>query len=289
MPTKPTKSGMANMIRISAIVILCLLIVSCIVIGQSSSEVTTSNPSVPEFALKVVDAYYVEVHIRITNQPFTQYVDTNTHKSIGLYYQVQTKGHDSKDWKTIEEWIGEAGSYNPRTPYKEQDYTAQYTILKYYDSGNLPREGLIDFRVQALIGFPEIYHTSDHLDLYNTWASFSFNGTYSDWSNIQTVNLKTDAVPEYNSQDTWVTPSALPEPPESGSTEPTNPPTTEPTVSITVNPSQVPLDSFIEATTIILTAIIIALIVIVLMLLFIYRKINRVSACSGNDKTPFSL
>ncbi|MGD6852475.1 MAG: hypothetical protein ACQCN6_10500 [Candidatus Bathyarchaeia archaeon] len=184
---------------------------------------TISKPSIPEFALKLVDdSYdvpptstvnpytgktetsggyhvqgYLEIHIRIKNQPFT-----------GVYYQVQTKGHYSQDWETIEYWIGEAGSYNPRTPYKEQDYTADYTILKWHDSGNLPREGEIDFRVQALIGIPIVQHTSDHLDLYNTWATFSFNGTASDWSNTQTINLATDAVPKYNSQDTWATPTA---------------------------------------------------------------------------------
>jgi hypothetical protein len=55
-----------------------------------------------------------------------------------------------------------------------------------------------------------VHHTSDHLDLYNTWASFSFNGTASEWTDTQTINFATDAVPAYNSQDTWSTPS-LPE------------------------------------------------------------------------------
>jgi len=139
---------------------------------------------------------YLEVHIRIKNQP-----------AQGVFYQVQTKGHYAENWANIEYWIGEAGSYNPRTPYKEQDYIAEYMILKWHDMGNLPREGEIDFRVQALIGTPIVQHTSDHLDLYNTWATFSFNGTASGWSNTQTINLATDAVPAYNTQDTWATPS----------------------------------------------------------------------------------
>ena len=206
-----------------SLLLVAILAVSSLM-AESASAQSTTKPSIPEFTLKLVDdssdvpptttvnpytgktetsggyhvTGYLEVHITIKNQPFTQYIDSAAYKNIGLFYKVQTKGHFSQNWGDIEYWIGEAGTYNPRTPYKEQDYSSQYTILKYFDSGNLPREGQIDFRVQALIGFPVIHSTSDHIDLYNQWASFSFNGTASDWSNIQTINLATDAVPAYS-------------------------------------------------------------------------------------------
>jgi hypothetical protein len=194
----------------ATIPLVTILILSSLVVVESTFAQSITQPSVPEFTLTLVDDSYdvpltttvnpytgkteisggyhvkhdLEVHIQLKNQPFK-----------GLFYQVQTKGHFSQDWHAIEYWIGEAGSrYNPRTPYKEQKYAAQYTILKYKDSGNLPREGLIDFRVQALIGHPVVHHTSDHLDLYNMWASFSFNGTASDWSNTQTINLSDGTV-----------------------------------------------------------------------------------------------
>jgi hypothetical protein len=90
--------------------------------------------------------------------------------------------------------------------------------LRYEDNGNLPSEGQIDIRVQALIGYPEIHSTSDHLDLYNQFAFFSFNGTTSDWSNMQTVNIPDDAVSAYNSQGTTPTPSTTTAPTPTPST-----------------------------------------------------------------------
>ncbi len=56
-------------------------------------------------------------------------------------------------------------------------------------SQNIPSIGQLDIQVQALIGSPIVHHTSDHLDLYNTWASFSFNGTSSNWSETQTISI----------------------------------------------------------------------------------------------------
>jgi hypothetical protein len=238
-----------------ALLIVAVLAVSSLTMVESAFAQSIPKPSVPEFTLKLVDdSYdvppttkvnpytgktetsggyhvqgYIEVHITIRNQPLTS-----------LFYQVQTKGHFSQDWKTIEYWIGEAGSYNPRTSHKEQDYTSKYTILKYFDNGNLPREGLIDFRVQALIGFPEIHSTSDHIDLYNMWASFSFNGTASDWSNTQTVNMSDGAVIQSPSSPS---PTSIPEqttePAPEDSTSPTSTPeqTTEPTPSQTTEPT----------------------------------------------------
>ena len=85
--------------------------------------------------------------------------------------------------------------------------------MKYRDSGNLPREGLIDFRVQALIGYPIVHHTSDHLDLYNMWASFSFNGTASDWSNTLTLRMSDGTVTQSSSSSSPTTePDQIAEP-----------------------------------------------------------------------------
>ena len=224
--------GMGSIGKGFSLLLVVTLAISSLMMVESAFAQSTPKPPVPEFTLKLIDnSYdvpptstvnpytgktetsggyhvqgYLEVQIRIKNPP-----------SAGVFYQVQTKGHFSQNWNAIEYWIGEAGSYYPRTPYKEQDYTSEYTILKYDDNGNLPREGQIDFRVQTLIGYPVIHHTSDHLDLYNTWASFSFNGTASDWSNIQTINMANDAVPAYPQNPT-------------SSSNPTTNPTPTPTV-----------------------------------------------------------
>jgi hypothetical protein len=226
---------MGNISRTWALILIGVIAISCAsLLGiKPANAQSLPTPSVPEFTLKLVDdSYdvpptstvnpytgktetsggyhatgYLEVYIKIKNQP-----------STSLYYQVQTKGHYSQDWSTIDEYVKEAPAFNPRNAYQEQDYNAQYTVLRYFDSGNLPREGQIDFRVQALVGTPIVYHTSDHLDLYNTFATFSFNGTASGWSDTQTLNLATDAVPAYGSQD------------------PTSNPTTNPTPNLTASP-----------------------------------------------------
>jgi len=225
--------------NLAIVLILTMAIsnLSLLTVKPASAQIIP-KPSVPEFTLTLVDdSYdvpptstvnpytgktetsggyhvtgYLEIHIKIKNQPFTQYYDTTAYKNIGLFYKVQTKGHFSQNWGDIEYWIGEAGSYNPRTPYKEQDYSSQYTLLKYYDEGNLPREGQIDFRVQALIGFPVIHSTSDHIDLYNQFASFSFNGTTGDWSNTQTINLAQGSVSIFTSPNPTQSPTNTPSP-----------------------------------------------------------------------------
>jgi hypothetical protein len=128
-----------------------------------------------------------QILIVITNQPFTPYVDKATYKQVGLFYSVQIKGHYAQNWATIEYWIKEAPAYNPRIPYQEQDYSSEYTTLRI--ANDFPDEGELDFRVQALEGWPVTHSTSDHIDLHNMFASFSFNGTASDWSSTQTITL----------------------------------------------------------------------------------------------------
>jgi hypothetical protein len=123
---------------------------------DSASAQSIPKPSTPGFSLRLIDnSYdvpptttvnpytgktetsggyhvegYLEIDIKIKNHPFTQYVDTATGKAVGLFYQVQTKGHFSKDWSSIEYWVKEAPAYNPRNPYQEQDYSVQYTTFE---------------------------------------------------------------------------------------------------------------------------------------------------------------
>ena len=184
-----------------SLLLVVFLVVSNLIIIESASAQIMHKPSVPEFTLKLIDnsydvapttkvnpytgktetsrGYHVkcdpEIDIIIKNQPFTD-----------LYYQVQTKGHFSQDWRTIGGWRMVAGDNleNQYNQYQRQNYSDQYTILRYDYNGNLPSEGQIDIRVQALIGYP----------VYIQYGSYSFNGTASDWSNIQTIDMANDAV-----------------------------------------------------------------------------------------------
>jgi hypothetical protein len=154
---------------------LALMMTSVLLVESASSQ-STAKPSTPQFTLKLVDdSYdvpptstvnpytgktetsggyhvqgYLEIYIKIKNQPFTKHIDSSktAEQQTSVFYQVQTKGHYSKDWSTIEQYVKEAPAFNPRNPYQEQDYNAEYTILRYYNSGNLPREGQLDIRVR---------------------------------------------------------------------------------------------------------------------------------------------
>jgi hypothetical protein len=221
---------------LTAILIAVLVLYGLVMVGSVSAQ-SIPKPSVPEFTVRYLDnsnyippttttdpytgktisqgGYYTtgepEIEIKIKNQPFNS-----------LYYQVQTKGHFSTNWLPVEYWIKEAPAYNPRNPFQEQDSSSQYTILKYGSlvSQNIPSSGKLDIQVQALIGYPIVTHTSDHIDLYNTWATFSFNGVASNWSDIQTISIPDGSVSISASLNPTPT-SILPEfPDRTGETEP---------------------------------------------------------------------
>jgi hypothetical protein len=221
--------------------------------GTVQAESSIPKPSVPEFTVTLIDtSYYVspttttdpytgetvtkggyyvqgepEIEIAIKNQPFTPYVDTATNKGVSLFYQVRTKGHFSPDWSIVEYWIKEAPAYNPRNPYPEQDFTSEYTVLKYgsLTSQNIPSEGQLDIQVEALIGYVTIYGDPNHsIDLYNLFASFEFTGESSGWSETQTLTMGEGQTP---------TPSPAATPTPTSSPAPTPSPTNYTTIQLT--------------------------------------------------------
>ena len=195
------------MSRSLVLLLLTVLVLSSFVMFGSVFAQSTPKPSVPEFTVKYVDnSYYVppttttdpytgetvtqggfygkgkpEIEITIKNQPFT-----------GLHYQVRTKGHFSQDWSIVEYWIKETQTYNPPNPYPGQDYTAEYTILKYHSIGSqdIPSRGQIDIQVQALIGHVTIRGDPAHSALYNMYYPiYDFSGESSGWSDTQTLTI----------------------------------------------------------------------------------------------------
>jgi hypothetical protein len=198
---------MSNIGKEFSLLLIVFLAVSNLINIESASAQTMHKPSVPEFTLKLIDnsydvapttkvnpytgktetsrGYHVkcdpEIDIIIKNQPFT-----------GLYYQVQTKGHFSQDWRTIGGWRMEAGDNieNQYNQYQRQNYSDQYTILRYDYNGNLPSEGQMDFQVEALIGSVTVGGDSDHSALYNIfYPTYTFSGVTSGWSDTQTISI----------------------------------------------------------------------------------------------------
>ena len=165
---------------------------------ESATAKTIPKPSIPEFTLSIVShsydvaptttidpftgntvstqaGYHVEnksIEITIKNQPFTAFTDKIGHYII-LYYNVSYKGHYGADWNYY--------SYDSLTKYFVKQSDSDYTTIPFTQ---IPTEGQMDFRLQALIGF---YTETGHpfMDVYE----YNFTGQTSDWSNTQTITI----------------------------------------------------------------------------------------------------
>jgi hypothetical protein len=128
------------------------------------------------------------VVFKIKNQPFTS-IGAN---SSGLYYNFRFKGHYAEDWKYYP--LNESG-YNawyhidyenpviPELPIFETskgDYTEVAVNLEKVLRSTPPENGLMDIEARAQIGVIESLGEGLYL----------FTGESSDWSAIQTVELR---------------------------------------------------------------------------------------------------
>jgi hypothetical protein len=175
------------------------------------------TPSVPEFSVKYVDnSYYAPTSTTITdqngnfrvvqgyvenktfeftiqNQAFTPYtVLYNTSQTVvSLMYNIRMKPHSSND-----SWVYMTHLSDGYLSQSVGNSTiASYPVDQLFPSG-IPYNSLVDAQVQALIG---------NVHRYNIVASWTFNGTESDWSSTQTVTIpasspsptSTSSVPEF--------------------------------------------------------------------------------------------
>jgi hypothetical protein len=285
--------------RANVLLVVLLMVSSLIVVKAASASDSIPKPSVPEFTVELVDnsydvplttttdpytgktvtqgGYHVkgepEIEIRIKNQPY----DTSTNKTIGLFYQVRTKGHFSPNWDIVEYWI--KGGYNPRSPYREQDYGSQYTVLRFGDTGHdIPSEGQMDFQVQALLGYVVIHGDPNHsIDLYNLFASFSFTGETSDWSTTQTMTFSSSGWSSTSSSSPTETPDQTNEPVPSQTNE-TSPQETSPSPASTpdqaTEPTTYETSQTLQIAAIIGTVIAVVLVSAILLVYFRKRKLS---------------
>jgi hypothetical protein len=188
------------------------------VVQASIAATTIQKPSVPEFTLMLVahpydvpsttttkidqytgeetvittPGYHIEnksIEVVIENQPFTPYTDEEDNE-INLYYDVQIKGHFGDDWKSV----GSISAY-PEGPQSNSQLDSEHTIIS-IETDNYPSEAVLDFRVQALIGYYAPYGRNAVI------FGFEFFGQKSTWSDIQTFSFVESAViPEFPS---WI-------------------------------------------------------------------------------------
>ena len=177
----------------------------------------TITPSVPEFTVKFVaypydvpdktvttidqytgketvttiPGYHVEnksIEIVVKNQLFTPYIDGG--HEINLFYGVQVKGHYGDDWTSV------GGISSNLGQESNVQYDSEYTVFS-IDPTQYPSDAVLDFRVQALIGYYVAYGRITVI------FGIDFHGQKSYWSQ-KTFSLAEntfEVIPEFPS---WV-------------------------------------------------------------------------------------
>ena len=138
---------------------------------------TRIDPYTGEETVTIIPGYHIEnksIEITIRNQPFTDYTLDN--RRINFFYNITYKGHYAEDWRkyTHDSFIGGVFLQS----------NSENTVISFIQ---FPTEGLIDFRVQAQIG----YYTSYRMP----WEVFEFHGEIRGWSEPQTLTIPTSTEP----------------------------------------------------------------------------------------------
>ncbi len=224
--------------RITAFILIASMLASTLFMVESAFA-EASQPSVPQFTVKLVDrsydvetsystnpytgetitnpGYHVKnftIDVTIKNQPFTP-ITVSDGNTTGLYYNVQAKSQ-------YENWSSSISS-DGHNKYAVKASTSEYTVVTFIvgSEGWYLYDGTeVSVRVQAVTGYS-----------YNVW---SMGGgilpigtqfkllTASDWSNIQTITYGSPAqinTPAPTNQPVQPPPTA------NSTTEPTQTPT----------------------------------------------------------------
>jgi len=188
------------------VLLVCELVfagIACIDVAQAASK-----PSVPEFTVKYVnhpiqwepttttnpytgettitnpggtsDHWVIEVTIK--NQKFTSTKDSSG-SWTQLFYNVGYKGRFENEWQTY--------PAIPSSGYVSASKSDTTVIeLPFWFSANVPNGGLIDVKVQALIGTQ--YSQEVNMPWTTNWHTFQ--GEMGEWSDIQTLTINHDTV-----------------------------------------------------------------------------------------------
>lgn len=255
--------------KLLSFALVAVLTASSVLWTESTSAQTIPKPSIPESfqigfsshpydvapktaidpytgkSLITEGGYHNEnktVEFTIKNQPFTPYTDTEGH-SIGLYYKISFKGHYTDDWS----------EYGRPLPASNTDYTL---LSIRSDTLNVPSSGLMDFRIQAGIG----YVTS--FEYFMDGYMYTLNGETSDWSNTQTVTI--------GDIGTSTAPTALP-------TQPSSAPTASPTGNPTANPAQPDTQTGVlfglDWQTVVIIVLVVVVVVLAVGMFGLWRKV----------------
>jgi hypothetical protein len=228
---------------LTVILISGLVLVGAVgfVAAQASDFSSIPAPSVPEFTVTIVDSsynvsttystdpytgkttpiegYHVErrtIEVKIKNQPFSSFWLQESPQAanwtVNFYYNVRYKGHFEDVWHDL---------YLASDGYPLQDSGSDYTVLSYEGgysptegislqtgaiSTTLPAGGMVDFQVEAMIGY---VHRDESI---SAWAPWVLKGQRSGWSETQTITIPGSSSPSSPATTPMPTPTQTPVP-----------------------------------------------------------------------------
>ena len=173
------------MSKLATLILIIVVTVSSLFMVGSAFAQSIPKPSVPEFSVALAENKTIEVTIK--NQPFTPYEiqDLDGHNwAVNFFYNIRIKGPFTEDWIEL---------YNPSDGYVRQDSESEYTVRAYTLGENtdtvlgtkmirLPDEGIIDFQVEAMIGYVD-----REIIIPVPGTGWIFIGETSGWSTTQTL------------------------------------------------------------------------------------------------------
>ena len=167
--------------KVFAFVLVLLIVLSSLSLFAAKLVNAQSEtvPSVPKFKVQFVGTGFVPlttdelpgVNITIVNQPFTPYTDKDGNE-INLYYLIQWKPNSSSVWQEDE------------LPLTQSNSSTTVLTLALIISGEPPPTGVVDFQVEAEIGYVT-YEGISH----GVYIPPTYIGQVSGWSNTQTVSI----------------------------------------------------------------------------------------------------
>ena len=217
---------MQSMGKVSILLALFLTLavaISCLTLAtvKSTNAQTTSTLSIPQFTLTFQDNSYViqpitvtttdpytgkqtivgstsggyvhnsSITVRVTNQPFTPYMDANNN-TVQLYYGVRWKGQYTDTWEGSAEGIKASSGFYTDIPLGFTSNTYGWggvAAINWHALGNP-----VDIQVEALEGYATQTQNSTLENLIQSITVLASSG----WSSTQTIiasNVSTSPTP----------------------------------------------------------------------------------------------
>ncbi len=227
--------------KTSALLLTLIVALSCLTVltAEPINAQSTPMPSIPQFTLMFQDNSYIiqpttvtttnpytgnqtvvgstigayihdaSITVKVTNQPFTPYIDTNNN-TVQLYYGIRWKGEYTVAWEGSAQGIKASNSDYTNISLGFTSNTYDYDDAGYGYAGQINWQALgnpVEIQVEAIVGY--ITQTQSSL-LESPLQSFTAVAS-SDWSNTQTIIASNaSALPNPTMPQSTATPSSMP-------------------------------------------------------------------------------